>query len=52
MNSTTTFPTVLRELLRTHQSFLSYAASHVNKLDLTLPQFDVLVAQRECLIKN
>jgi DNA-binding MarR family transcriptional regulator len=43
MNSPTTFPTVLRELLRTHQAFLSYAASHVHKLDLTLPQFDVII---------
>ncbi len=43
MNSTTTFPTVLRELLRTHQALLSYAASHVHKLDLTLPQFDVII---------
>ncbi len=38
-----TFPTVLRELLRTHQAFLSYAASHVQKLDLTLPQFDIII---------
>ena len=43
MNSPTTFPTVLRELLRTHQAFLSYAASHVHKLDLTLPQFDIII---------
>lgn len=43
MNSPTTFPTVLRELLRTHQAFLSYAASHVQKLNLTLPQFDVII---------
>ena len=43
MNSPSTFPTVLRELLRTHQAFLSYAASHVNKLDLTLPQFDIII---------
>jgi DNA-binding MarR family transcriptional regulator len=43
MKSPTTFPTVLRELLRTHQAFLSYAASHVHKLDLTLPQFDVII---------
>jgi DNA-binding MarR family transcriptional regulator len=43
MNTTSTFPTVLRELLRTNQSFLSYATSHVNKLDLTLPQFDVII---------
>lgn len=39
----TIFPTVLRELLRTNQIFLSYAASDVNKLDLTLPQYDVLI---------
>jgi DNA-binding MarR family transcriptional regulator len=39
----TTFPTVLRELLRTNQIFLSYAASDVNKLDLTLPQYDVII---------
>jgi len=38
-----TFPTVLRELLRTHQAFLSYAARHVHTLDLTLPQYDVII---------
>ena len=43
MNYPTTFPKVLRELLRTHQAFLSYAASHVHKLDLTLPQFDIII---------
>jgi MarR family transcriptional regulator, organic hydroperoxide resistance regulator len=43
MENPDTFPTVLRELLRTHQAFLSYAASHVHKLDLTLPQFDVII---------
>lgn len=43
MTSPSTFPTVLRELLRTHQALLSYAASHVHKLDLTLPQFDVII---------
>jgi DNA-binding MarR family transcriptional regulator len=43
MNSSSTFPTVLRELLRTHQAFLSYAALHVNELDLTLPQYDVII---------
>jgi len=43
MTSPATFPSVLRELLRTHQAFLSYAASHVQKLDLTLPQFDVII---------
>jgi DNA-binding MarR family transcriptional regulator len=37
------FPTVLRELLRTHQTFLSYAATHVHTLDLTLPQFDIIL---------
>jgi len=43
MNSTSTFPSVLRELLRTHQAFLAYAASHVNTLDLTLPQYDIII---------
>lgn len=43
MNSTSTFPSVLRELIRTHQAFLSYAASHVNTLDLTLPQYDIII---------
>ena len=43
MNSTSTFPSVLRELLRTHQAFLAYEASHVNTLDLTLPQYDILI---------
>ena len=43
MNSTSTFPTVLRELLRTHQAFLAYAASHVHTLDLTLPQYDIII---------
>ncbi|MGZ4957198.1 MAG: MarR family winged helix-turn-helix transcriptional regulator [Methylobacter sp.] len=43
MNSTSTFPTVLRELLRTHQAFLAYAASHVHSLDLTLPQYDIII---------
>lgn len=43
MNSTSTFPSVLRELLRTHQAFLAYAASHVHTLDLTLPQYDILI---------
>lgn len=37
------FPTVLRELLRTHQTFLSYAATHVQTLELTLPQFDIII---------
>lgn len=43
MDSASTFPTALRELLRTHQTFLSYAASHVHTLDLTLPQFDIII---------
>jgi len=43
MNSTSTFPTVLRELLRTHQAFLAYAAGHVHTLDLTLPQYDIII---------
>jgi len=38
-----TFPAVLRELLRTHQAFLSYAAKHAYALDLTLPQLDVII---------
>lgn len=43
MNSLLTFPSVLRELTRTHQAFLSYAASHVHTLDLTLSQYDVII---------
>lgn len=43
MNSTSTFPTVLRELLRTHQAFLAYAATHVSTLGLTLPQYDIVI---------
>ncbi|WP_432742928.1 MarR family transcriptional regulator [Methylobacter sp. G7] len=43
MDSASTFPTALRELLRTQQTFLSYAASHVHTLDLTLPQFDIII---------
>lgn len=43
MTSVLTFPTVLRQLLRTHQAFLSYAARHVHALDLTLPQYDVII---------
>lgn len=43
MTFTSTFPTVLRELLRTHQAFLAYAASHVHTLDLTLPQYDIII---------
>jgi MarR family transcriptional regulator, organic hydroperoxide resistance regulator len=43
MSSLSTFPTVLRQLLRTHQAFLAYAAKHVNQLDLTLPQYDVII---------
>ena len=44
MSSVSTFPTVLRQLLRTHQAFLSYAARHVHRLDLTLPQYDVIIS--------
>lgn len=43
MSSESTFPTVLRQLMRTHQAFLSYAAQHVHLLDLTLPQYDVII---------
>lgn len=43
MPKPSTFPSVLRELLRTHQAFLAYAASHVHKLDLTLPQYDIII---------
>lgn len=43
MSTPSTFPIVPRELLRTHQVFLSYAARHVHKFDLTLPQFDVII---------
>jgi len=43
MTSPATFPTALRQLLRTQQAFLSYAATHVQKLDLTLPQFDIII---------
>ncbi|QWF70480.1 MarR family transcriptional regulator [Methylomonas paludis] len=43
MTSPATFPAVLRQLLRTHQVFLSYAARHVHALDLTLPQYDVII---------
>jgi DNA-binding MarR family transcriptional regulator len=43
MTSTSTFPTVLRELLRTNQAFLAYAATHVHSLDLTLPQYDIII---------
>ena len=43
MAAPSTFPPVLRELLRTHQTFLSFAASHVQTLDLTLPQFDIII---------
>lgn len=44
MSSVSTFPTVLRQLLRTHQAFLSYAARHVHPLGLTLPQYDVIIS--------
>lgn len=43
MSTPLIFPTVLRQLLRTHQAFLSYAAKHVHPLDLTLPQYDVII---------
>jgi DNA-binding MarR family transcriptional regulator len=43
MSSPATFPSVLRQLLRTHQAFLSYAAKHVHGLELTLPQYDVII---------
>jgi DNA-binding MarR family transcriptional regulator len=43
MSSLSTFPSVLRQLLRTHQALLSYAAKHVHPLDLTLPQYDVII---------
>jgi len=43
MTSESTFPTVLRQLMRVHQAFLSYAAQHVHPLDLTLPQYDVII---------
>lgn len=38
------FPSVLRELARTQQVFLSFAATHVHTLDLTLPQYDIILA--------
>lgn len=43
MPPSNTFPNVLRELVRTHQAFLSYAAIHAHTLDLTLPQFDIIL---------
>lgn len=43
MNTPLTFPIVLRELTRTHQTFLSYAASRVHTLGLTLSQYDVII---------
>jgi MarR family transcriptional regulator, organic hydroperoxide resistance regulator len=43
MQPSATFPTVFRQLLRTHQAFLSYAALHVTQLNLTLPQYDVII---------
>lgn len=43
MPSPTTFPSVLLELIRTHQAFLSYAAIHAHTLDLTLHQFDIIL---------
>ncbi|WP_334181168.1 MarR family winged helix-turn-helix transcriptional regulator [Methylobacter sp.] len=43
MSPPSTFPSVLRELVRTHQAFLAYAAIHAHTLDLTLPQFDIIL---------
>lgn len=43
MSTLATFPTVIRQLLRTHQALLAYAAKHVHPLDLTLPQYDVII---------
>lgn len=43
MSPPSTFPTVLRGLVRTHQAFLTYAAIHAHSLDLTLPQFDIIL---------
>jgi hypothetical protein len=34
---------VLNDLLLTEKVFLSYAAAHVHTLNLTLPQFDVIM---------
>jgi len=44
MTISLTFPSVLRELARTEQIFLAYAAVHVCSLDLTLPQYDIILA--------
>ena len=43
MSTLSTFPSVLRQLLRTQQALLAYAAKHVHPLDLTLPQYDVII---------
>ena len=43
MSHPSAFPTVLRELVRTHQAFLTYAAIHTQTLDLTLSQFDIIL---------
>jgi len=43
MSFPSAFPTVLRELVRTHQTFLAYAAIHAHSLDLTLTQFDIVL---------
>jgi len=43
MQPPSTFPDALRELARTHQAFLAYASTHVHTLDLTLPQFDIII---------
>jgi DNA-binding MarR family transcriptional regulator len=43
MSSPFALPTVLHELVRTHQTFLTYAAIHAHTLDLTLPQFDIIL---------
>ncbi|MEC4749138.1 MarR family transcriptional regulator [Methylomicrobium sp. Wu6] len=44
MNASSPFPSALRELARTQQAFLAYAATHVHTLDLTLPQFDIILS--------
>jgi MarR family transcriptional regulator, 2-MHQ and catechol-resistance regulon repressor len=33
---------VIRELVRTYQAFVTYDEAHIRKLDLTSPQFDVI----------
>ncbi len=37
------FLPLLRELADTYQSFQSYSAAHIRTLDLTPPQFDIIV---------